>query len=123
MSMAEVQRFQYLSERSAAALVRMDELTEPELRASLQALVARAYSAMHETRSSRTSIPWRTWLIEPARAFRRHGAAFCLALGITIVGCAFGWMVIRADNHNKAVLMPFPGLMESPRDRVAKEES
>jgi uncharacterized membrane protein SpoIIM required for sporulation len=123
MSLSEVQRLQYLYERSAAALVRLDEFSEPELRASLQALVARAYSAIHETRSSRRSFRWRKWLAEPARAFRRHGAAFGLSLGITILGCSFGWFAIRADSHSKAVLMPFPGLMESPRERVAAEES
>jgi uncharacterized membrane protein SpoIIM required for sporulation len=109
MSTSEVQRFQYLYERSAAALVRLDEFSEPELRSSLQALVARAYSTIHETRSS--------------RAFRRHGAAFSLSLGVTILGCALGWIAIRADSHNKAVLLPFPGLMESPGERVAAEES
>lgn len=123
MSVSEVQRLQYLYERSAAALVRLDEFSEPELRASLQALVARAYSAIHETRSSHLSFRWKTWLTEPARAFRRHGVAFGLSLGITILGCAFGWMAIRADSHNKAVLMPFPGLMQSPGERVAAEES
>jgi len=123
MSVSEVQRLQYLYERSAAALVRLDEFSEPQLRASLQALVARAYSAIHETRPSHASFRWKTWLTEPARAFRRHGAAFGLSIGITILGCAFGWMAIRADSQNKAVLMPFPGLMESPGDRVAAEES
>ncbi len=123
MSVPEVQRLQYLYERSAADLVRLDAFSEPELRASLQALVARAYSAIHETRSGPGSFPWKIWLTEPARAFRRHGIAFLLSLGITILGCAFGWMSIRADVHNKAVLMPFPGLMESPGERVAAEES
>jgi uncharacterized membrane protein SpoIIM required for sporulation len=123
MSTSEVQRFQYLYERSAAALVRLDEFSEPELRSSLQALVARAYSTIHETRSSRASVRWQTWLTEPARAFRRHGAAFSLSLGVTILGCALGWIAIRADSHNKAVLLPFPGLMESPGERVAAEES
>lgn len=123
MSVPQVQRLQYLYERSAADLVRLDEFSEPDLRASLQALVARAYSVIHETRSSRTSFRWKIWLVEPARAFRRHGIAFGLSVGITILGCAFGWIAIRADSQSKAVLMPFPGLMESPRDRVAAEES
>jgi hypothetical protein len=122
MSVSEVQRLQYLYERSAAALVRLDEFSEPELRASLQALVARAYSSIHETRSSRLSFRWKTWITEPARAFRRHGAAFSLSLAVTVLGCAFGWMAIHADSHNKTVLMPFPGLMESPGERVAAEE-
>ena len=123
MSVSEIQRLQYLYERSAADLVRLDEFSQPALRASLQALVARAYSTIHETRSFRASFRWRTWLAEPARAFRRHGAAFGLSLAITILGCAFGWVAIRADSQSKAVLMPFPGLMESPGERVAAEES
>jgi len=123
MSVSQVQRLQYLYERSAADLVRLDEFSEPDLHVSLQALVARAYSAIHETRSGRASFRWRIWLTEPARAFRRHGIAFGLSVAITVLGCAFGWMAIRADSQNKAVLMPFPGLMESPRDRVAAEES
>jgi uncharacterized membrane protein SpoIIM required for sporulation len=123
MSVSEIQRLQYLYERSAADLVRLDEFSSQELRASLQALVARAYSSIHETRSSSASFRWRKWLTEPARAFRRHTTAFGLSLAITILGCVFGWIAIRADSHNKAVLMPFPGLMEAPRDRVAAEES
>ena len=123
MSVPEVQRLQYLYERAAADLVRLDEFSGPELRASLQALVARAYSAIHETRSWRRSFRWKIWLTEPARAFRRHSMAFGLSVAITILGCAFGWTAIRADSQNKAVLMPFPALMGSPRDRVAAEES
>jgi hypothetical protein len=121
MSVSEVQRLQYLYERSAAALVRLDEFSEPQLRASLQALVARSYSAIHQTRSS-PPFRWKTRLTEPARAFRRHGLAFCLSAGITVLGCAFGWLAIHADIHNKAVSMPFPGLMQSPGERVAAKE-
>jgi uncharacterized membrane protein SpoIIM required for sporulation len=123
MSVSEVQRLQYLYERSAAALVRLDEFSEPQLRASVQALVARAYSTIHETRAPRASLRWKHWLTQPARAFRRHGTAFGLSLALTILGCAFGWFTIRADSHNKPLLLPFPGLMISPTERVAMEES
>jgi uncharacterized membrane protein SpoIIM required for sporulation len=57
------------------------------------------------------------------RAFRGHLGAFGLALGITLLGCLFGWFVIRQDPEAKAVLMPFAGLMQSPAERVAREES
>lgn len=122
LSVSDAQRLQYLYERSAAALLRLDEFTEPGLRASLQALVARAYSAIHETRSSRRSSAWRQWPAEPARAFRRHLTAAALSLALTIAGCAFGWTAIRADSRTKAVLMPFPALLQSPGERVAEEE-
>ena len=123
MSISEIQRLHYLYERSAADLVRLDEFSEPELRSSLQALVTRAYSTVHETRSAQRSFPYKEWLAEPARAFRRRVRAFGVSVAITIAGCAFGWTAIRADGHAKAVLMPFPGLMESPRERVAAEEN
>src|SRR6185369_13110264 len=42
--------------------------------------------------------------------------------GITLLGCAFGWFVMRQDPQSKAVLMPFSQLMVSPAERVAKEE-
>ena len=123
LSVSDVQRLQYLYERSAAALARLDEFSEPRLRASLQALVARAYSTIHETRAPRESLRWTHWLTQPARAFRRHVTAFGLSIAMTVLGCAFGWLAIRADSHNKALLLPFPALMISPAERVATEES
>ena len=36
---------------------------------------------------------------------------------------AFGWFAVHQDPRTKAVLLPFPGLMVSPAERVAKEES
>lgn len=57
------------------------------------------------------------------RAFRRHQGAFRLSLGVTLLGCAFGWFALRMDPRVKTVLMPFPGLNGSPAERVAKEES
>jgi uncharacterized membrane protein SpoIIM required for sporulation len=123
LSISEMQRLQYLYERSAAALVRLDEFSEPRLRASLQAIVARAYSTIHETRASRERFQWKFWLTEPARAFRRHISAFSLSLALTMLGVAFGAFAIRADAESKALLLPFPELMISPAERVAMEEN
>jgi hypothetical protein len=73
--------------------------------------------------TGRSRIPWRFWLAEPARAFRRHIKAFGLPIAIIVLGCAFGWFAIRSNEQNKALLLPFPGLMMSPKDRVAMEEN
>jgi uncharacterized membrane protein SpoIIM required for sporulation len=123
MTLAEVQRLHYLYERSSAALARIGSFAaDAGLRSFLESLVARAYSQIHETRSTR-SIRWQDILFAFPRAFRRHRGAFRLAAVITALGCGFGWLAIRQDARNKAVLMPFPGLMASPAERVALEES
>jgi len=122
MPVAEVQRLHYLYERCSADLAQLDTFsTEPKLRASLESLVSRAYTEIHETRAP-LKIHWKRLLLEFPRAFRRHIGAWQLAAGITLLGCAFGWFAVRQDPRSKAVLMPFPGLMGSPAERVAKEE-
>jgi uncharacterized membrane protein SpoIIM required for sporulation len=122
MPVDEVQRLHYLYERCSADLAQIDTFsTEPKLRASLESLVSRAYTEIHETRAP-LKIHWKRLLLEFPRAFRRHLGAWQLAAGITLLGCAFGWFAVRQDARSKAVLMPFPGLMGSPAERVAKEE-
>jgi uncharacterized membrane protein SpoIIM required for sporulation len=92
------------------------------LRASLESLVSRAYSEIHETRAP-LQIRWKALALGFPRAFRRHLLAFRLSVGLTLLGCAFGWFAVRQDPGTKAVLLPFQGLMISPAERVAKEES
>ena len=123
MPLADVQRLHYLYERCSADLAQLDTFsTEPRLRAFLESLVSRAYGEIHETRSP-LRVRWKPALYAFPRAFRRHLGAFRLTAAITLLGCAFGWFAVRQDPQAKAVLMPFPGLMVSPRDRVAMEES
>ena len=123
MPLAEAQRLHYLYERCSGDLVRLDAFsTEPRLRAFLESLVSRAYGEIYETRAQ-LRFRWKAALVAFPRAFRRHLGAFQLAVGITLLGCAFGWFAIRTDARAKSVIMPFPGLMNSPRTRVAMEES
>lgn len=123
LPLPELQRLHYLYERCSADLVRLDTFaTEPRLRAFLESLVSRAYTEIHETRTP-FRLRWKALLLAFPRAFRRHLGAFRLSVAVTLLGCAFGWFVIRQDPSAKAVLMPFPGLMNSPAERVAKEES
>jgi uncharacterized membrane protein SpoIIM required for sporulation len=44
-------------------------------------------------------------------------------VGITLLGLAFGWFALHQDPNVKAVLLPFAGLLDTPAQRVAKEES
>ncbi len=123
MPLADIQRMHYLYERCSADLARLNTFsTEPRLQAYLESLVSRAYSEIHETRAP-LRIRWKTVILAFPRAFRRHLGAFNLSLGVTLLGCAFGWFVMRQDPQSKAVLMPFSQLMVSPAERVAREES
>jgi uncharacterized membrane protein SpoIIM required for sporulation len=123
LPLAEIQRLHYLYERCSAGLARLDTFsTGPALRALLESLVARAYTEIHETRAPQ-KIRWKVLFLAFPRAFRRHPGAFRLSLGITLLGCAFGWFAMRMDAHSKAVLMPFPHLLGSPAERVHEEES
>jgi uncharacterized membrane protein SpoIIM required for sporulation len=123
LSFEEVQRFHYLYERSSADLSRVGTFSaDPHLRRSLEALVAQAYAQIHETRAP-IRVRWKNLLTVFPQAFRRHAAAFQLAVAATLIGALFGGFAIRQDPRAKAVLMPFPGLMLSPADRVKQEES
>ena len=120
---AEIQRLHYLYERCSADLAQLDTFaTDRRLLASLDSLVSRAYTEIHETRAP-LKIHWKALFLEFPRAFRRHLGAWRLSVGITLLGCAFGWFAFHQDPRSKAVLMPFPGLMGSPAERVAKEEN
>jgi uncharacterized membrane protein SpoIIM required for sporulation len=125
LSLAQVQRFHLLYERTAADLARITTYSsEPETRRFLENLVARAYGEIHETREKQRRffpLQWffKTW----PQTFRRHIRAFYLSVAITIAGCAFGGLAIAFDPDAKPVLMPFSHLLQDPAKRVAEEEN
>jgi uncharacterized membrane protein SpoIIM required for sporulation len=123
LTLREVVRLHYLYERCSADLSRLGALaSDPRLRSYLESLVARAYAEIHETRAP-FKLSWRSIVMAFPRAFRRNLGAFRLSLAATLAGCAFGVFAVLQDPSSKAVLMPFPGLMESPAKRVAREET
>ncbi len=122
LPLSEIQRLHYLYERCSADLSRLDTFaTEPQLRDFLESLVSRAYSEIHETRAP-AKIRWKAAVLAFPRAFRRHPGAFRLAVGVTLLGCAFGWFALHVDPRNKAILLPFSHLAVPPSERVAEEE-
>jgi len=125
LKLDELLRFHELYERASADLAKIETFaSEPEVHRYLEALVARAYSEIHETRSkARRFHPWR-WFVETfPRAFRRRIRPFGLALAITIVGSVFGGVAIGIDPEAKQIIMPFSGLQGDPVERVRKEEA
>ncbi|MCC6235064.1 MAG: stage II sporulation protein M [Verrucomicrobiales bacterium] len=125
LTLEEAQRFHYLFERTASDLGRFTTFsTDPELRAYLEALVARAYGEMHASQAAVRPRGLAHWLRRTfPRTFRRHAWAFALSVALTLAGALFGGLSLALDPAAKSVLMPFPHLLQDPRVRVAAEEA
>ena len=123
---AELQRFHYLYDRASADLARLVTFSsEPELRNYLEALVARAYGEIHETRrGGRGVVAWRWISISIPQTFRRHVKAFWLTAAVTVLGALFGGGVVAFDDEAKEAILPemFSSHLGSPEERVAREE-
>ncbi len=125
MTLAELERFHLLYERTAADLAKITTFSsEPETRRYLENLVARAYGEIHETRERPGRYAPLKWFFQTLpQTFRRHVRAFYLSLSITLAGCAFGGFALALDPAAKPVLIPFARLHQDPSERVAEEES
>jgi len=123
MSLEELERFHYLYQRAATSLARLASNSgDPEVRAWLESLIARAYGEIHR-RPTGTRFNFWKWLSAGfPQTLRRHAGAFWLSLAVTIAGSAFGAAAIAVSPEAKATLMPFEHLMEKPHERVAREE-
>src|SRR4051812_36451809 len=80
LSLDEAMRFHYLYQRCSASLARTSQIAgEVQLRAFLEALLARAYAEIHEVRQARQRWSFRRWLFgEFPATFRAHSKAFAL---------------------------------------------
>lgn len=125
LSLEKLERFHYLYERTSADLGRVNTFaSEPEIRRYLEVLVARAYGEIHEVRGKPHRFDPAGWFFGTfPQTFRRHIGAFWLATGITLLGCLFGGGAIALDPASKPVLMPYQELIETPQERVKREES
>ena len=117
-------RLHYLYQKAGADLAKVRaQSAAPQLRRYLEALVGRAYAEIHAHGDQRAGFSPRAFFRRdfPA-AFRRHIAAFWLAVAVTLAGAAAGGALVRWDADAKSVLLPFDHLMGSPSERVAREE-
>ena len=124
MDLAELKHFHYLYERASADLGRIVTFaSEPETRHYLEALVARAYGEIHESREKTRRLRLFHWFfVLFPQTFRRHIRAFWFSLAVTLAGCLFGGVALALDPDAKPVLLPFAHLQGSPAERVANEE-
>lgn len=124
MSLEQIARFHYLYQRSSSDLARMATVSaDPRTREYLEALVARGYAEINARDYASARFRPLRWLLETVpRTFRRHFREFLLGVALTAAGFVFGAAALVFDHQAKAVLMPFPQLMESPAERVKQEE-
>jgi len=124
LTLAQLQRFHYLYQRASADLARIKTFSaEPNTRAYLESMVARAFGEIHETREKPHRLaPLRWFFTTFPQSFRRHINAFWICLAAMVVGGLFGGFVLMADPDAKEVLLPFSHLQGNPSERVAEEE-
>jgi len=124
--LAQLRRLHYLYERTSSDLAKIATFSaEPETRAFLENLVARAYGEIHETRRRGHRIrPVEWFMVTFPRTFRRHARAFWLGVIITLAGTALGAFALMFDPDAKASVLPrmFANHLGDPAKRVAEEE-
>jgi uncharacterized membrane protein SpoIIM required for sporulation len=124
LSLEEARRLHYLYDRTASDLLRLSSFaSSPEILHYLEALVARAYGEIHETREPRRRFLFWHWFSQQfPQTFRRHLNAFWCSLALTILGALFGAGALYVDPEAKETLLPYAELQVKPSERVAKEE-
>jgi uncharacterized membrane protein SpoIIM required for sporulation len=124
LSLQQVRRFHFLYDLAASDLLRLSTFaSSPEIAEHLEALVARAYGEIHETRGPNRPFRFWHWLTRQfPRTFRRHVRAFWLSVALTLLGCAFGAGILYLDPDAKETLLPFSHLQGKPSERVAEEQ-
>ena len=125
LSLSSLQRFHYLYQRTSGDLAKIKTFaSEPNTRAFLESLVARAFGEIHETRKRPHRFAPLQWFFTTfPQTFRRHIRAFWICLAAMLVGGAFGVFVLLVEPAAKDVLLPFGHLHGDPSERVAQEEN
>ncbi len=124
LTLEQTRRLHYLYDRAASDLLRLSTFaSSPEVLGYLETLVGRAYGEIHETRDPHRRFLFLQWFTrELPQTFRRHLRAFALSIGLTLLGTAFGAVILHLDPDAKETLLPFEHLMGKPSERVAEEE-
>lgn len=125
LSVAEVERIDYLYHRAASALSKLASLPATEdVREHLAQVVARAHAELYDSRAVPHRFrPLHWFLAGFPSAVRRHGSPLALAIAITLVGAAFGAYALSTNQPDvKEILLPFSHLQGGPTERVIHEE-
>jgi uncharacterized membrane protein SpoIIM required for sporulation len=125
LSLSSLERFHYLYQRTSGDLAKIKTFaSEPNTRAFLESLVARAFGEIHETRKRPHRLAPLHWFFSTfPQTFRKHIRAFWICLAAMLIGSAFGGFVLLVDPAAKDILLPFAHLHGDPSERVAHEEN
>ena len=125
LNLSQLERFHYLYQRTSGDLAKITTFSaEPNTRAYLESLVARAFGEIHGSPEKPHRLAPLHWFFSTfPQTFRKHVRAFWICLATMLVGGAFGGFVIGVDPAAKEVLLPFSHLLGDPSERVAKEEA
>jgi uncharacterized membrane protein SpoIIM required for sporulation len=125
LSLEQIERFHYLYERVSADLAELSTFApDGEAQHYLQALVARGYAEIHESRIRQRRFRLRSWFRSGLpRSIRRHVRALALSTAITLMGALFGGLMLSLNPSAKETLLPYPHLVIAPQQRVAQEEA
>lgn len=125
MDIKEIEELNYLYTRVSGDLARLSSFSSSqELKTYLEALVAKAYAAIYDTRKNRRKlriVPFFTTGFP--RVFRKHIRAFYAATLVLALGMLFGAGLLAFDPATKSTLMPFSHLKGDPSKRVEMEEA
>lgn len=125
LGLAGARRLHYLYQRACSGLARLQSsASEPEIRGYLEALVARAYGEIHESRSpTRHLSPMRLLVRDFPCAFRRHIGAFLLAVLVALGGATLGGLALVADPESREAVLPAELAAQHPGQRVHDDET
>jgi len=123
LPIGDISRLHYLYQRASADLARVKTFAAaPEVREYLEALVARAYAAVHERRRPvRFPNPFRWFVQHFPRTVRSHAAAFLISAVTLWTGAGFGAGMVLLDPSSHTLVLPRWIRAESPTERVARE--
>jgi len=98
LSLSQLERFYYLYQRASADLAKIKTFSaEPNTRAFLESLVARAFGQVHEARQNPHRLAPLHWFFSTfPQTFRLHVRAFWICVAAMLVGGVFGGFVIVA---------------------------
>lgn len=124
LSVPEARELDGLYQRAAADLARISALSAgAEARRYLENVVARGYTEIHGGPSRGGRFRPGEWFAGTfPRTWRRRAAPFWFATLVMVAGALFGGGAIAFDPGAKAALITFPHLLETPAQRVAREE-
>ena len=127
LTIEAITRFHYLYERVSTNLLEVRSFThEKDLNTYLEDLVARSYMQIFEMKKKKNRFkPFSWFLTSFPVTFRRQVKCFWISTTIMMIGCLMGAGIIAFDPPSKKVIFPaqFSHLLDSPSDRVAREES